>query len=79
MSVRGTSQGEVQVHEAEVDARVSLSLACLFASHSDGSGEKVGLRGKPQVDGEGLERNQLQESAKEEGNWNEPFLCGWRR
>jgi hypothetical protein len=34
----------------------------------------VGLRGKPRVDGEGLERSQLRESAKEEESWNEPFL-----
>jgi hypothetical protein len=34
----------------------------------------VGLMGKPQVDGEGLERNQLHDRAKEEESWNEPFL-----
>jgi hypothetical protein len=39
----------------------------------------VGLRGKPRVDGEGMERNQLQESAEEEESWNEPFLRSWRR
>lgn len=47
--------------------------------HSDSARDTVGLRGKPQVDGEGLERSQLQESAKEEESWNEPFLHSWRR
>ena len=63
----------MQAHEAEVDARASLSLACFFDSTF------WRLRGKPQVNGEGLERNEWQESAREEGNWNEPFLRGWRR
>jgi hypothetical protein len=54
------------------------SWSASLPRHPGGSRETVGLRSKLQVNREGLERNQLQEGAKDKSR-NDPLLCGWRR